>query len=182
MEFKARALKARYDAATAELDPPFAAVDVEAFRSNAAELVRRAGGKPIRVASKSVRVRSLLDEVLAMDGFAGIMSFTLDEALWLAGHRTSDDILVAYPTVDRGALKRLSEDEHAAATITIMVDCFEHLELIPSGGHQIRVCIDLDAAWQVLGGKVKVGARRSPVVTPRQAATLAEEIGKRPHL
>lgn len=175
-------LKARYDSATADLDPPFAIVDLEAFRANAADLVRRAGGKPIRVASKSVRVRSLLDEVLAMDGFAGIMSFTLDEALWLAGERTSDDILVAYPTVDRAALKRLSEDEHAASTITIMVDCFEHLELIPSAGHQIRVCMDLDAAWQVLGGRIKVGARRSPIITAQQAAAFAEEIGKRPNL
>ena len=58
--------KARYDFATAELDPPFAIVDLVAFRANAAALVRRAGGKPIRVASKSVRVRALLEEVLAV--------------------------------------------------------------------------------------------------------------------
>ncbi|GAB3682080.1 amino acid deaminase/aldolase [Actinocorallia lasiicapitis] len=175
-------LKARYDSATAELDPPFAIVDLEAFRSNAADLVRRANGKPIRVASKSVRVRSLLEEVLAMDGYAGVMAFTLPEALWLHSHRISDDILVAYPTVDRGALQRLAADEETARVITVMVDCVEHLELLPSGGHPIRVCVDLDAAYPLFGGKVKVGARRSPVETPAQAARLAEEIVKRPHL
>ncbi|WP_106397786.1 amino acid deaminase/aldolase [Actinocorallia populi] len=175
-------LKARYDFATAELDPPFAIVDLAAFRANAAALVRRAGGKPIRVASKSVRVRALLEEVLALDGFAGIMAFTLDEALWLAGHRTSDDILVAYPTVDRAALRRLVRDEHAARTVTIMVDCAEHLDLIPADGHPVRVCLDMDAAYPVLGGRIRVGARRSPLATPGQAAAFAEEILKRPHL
>ena len=50
-----------YDRATADLDPPFAVVDLAAFDDNAADLVRRAGGKPIRVASKSVRCRALLE-------------------------------------------------------------------------------------------------------------------------
>lgn len=175
-------LKARYDFATAELDPPFAIVDLAAFRANAADLVRRAHGKPIRVASKSVRVRALLEEILATDGFAGIMAFTLPEALWLAGHGTSDDILVAYPTVDRAALHRLSRDEHASRVVTLMVDCVEHLELIPSGGHPVRVCMDMDAAYPLLGGRVRVGARRSPIATPEQAVAFAEEIAKRPHL
>lgn len=182
MDFKARALKARYDSATAALDPPFAAVDLDAFRANAAALVRRASGKPIRVASKSIRVRSMLGEVLAMDGFGGVMAFTLPEALWLSSWNVSEDILVAYPTVDRGALKRLAADPVAASRITIMVDSFAHLELLPPGGQQIRVCIDLDASYQILGGKIKIGAQRSPVFTPRQARALALEIGKRSHL
>ena len=61
----------RLDRATADLDPPFAVVDLDAFDANAADLVRRAGGKPIRVASKSVRCRALLDRVLARAGFRG---------------------------------------------------------------------------------------------------------------
>jgi D-serine deaminase-like pyridoxal phosphate-dependent protein len=182
MDSEARALKARYDSATAELDPPFAAVDLDAFRANAAALVKRAHGKPIRVASKSVRVRSLLEEVLAIDGYGGVMAFTLPEALWLSSLNVSEDILVAYPTVDRAALDRLSADPVAASRITVMVDCFEHLELLPAGGPQIRVCIDLDASYQIFGGKIKIGAQRSPIFTPRQARTLALEIGKRPNL
>ena len=38
--------------------------DLQAFDANAADLVRRAGGMPIRVATKSVRCRELLDRVL----------------------------------------------------------------------------------------------------------------------
>jgi D-serine deaminase-like pyridoxal phosphate-dependent protein len=177
-------LRERYDAATAGLEPPFAIVDLEAFRANAADLVRRARGKPIRVASKSVRCRALLEQVLATEGFAGIMAFTLPEALWLAAEGF-DDILVAYPTVDRTALARLARDERAAATVTVMVDSAEHLDFIESaidGAGPVRVCIDIDAAWRTAGGRVRIGALRSPVRTPEQAAALARDIGRRPGL
>jgi D-serine deaminase-like pyridoxal phosphate-dependent protein len=175
-------LRERYDLATSHLEPPFAMVDLAAFRSNAADLTRRAHDKPIRVASKSVRCRALLEDVLAMDGFAGVMAFTLPEALWLAGERVSDDILVAYPTADQTALARLADDDHAASTVTVMVDCVEHLDLIQkaTGGRPVRVCIDIDAAWRAAGGRIRVGALRSPVRMPEQAAELAREIGRRP--
>src|ERR687892_588927 len=136
-------LRERYDAATADLEAPFAVVDLQAFRAHAADLVRRAAGKPVRVASKSVRCRALLEQVLAMDGFAGIMAFTLPEALWLAELGVSDDILVAYPTADQAALARLADDERAAAAITLMVDSIDHLDLIGKAttGRQVRVCL-----------------------------------------
>ena len=94
-----------YDRATAHLDAPLAIVDLGAFDANAADLVRRAAGKPIRVASKSVRCRALLERVLARDGFAGIMSFTLAESLWLA-RAGFDDVLLAYPVGGPGGLRR----------------------------------------------------------------------------
>ncbi len=181
-------LRRCYDAATAEVEPPLAIVDMDALRANAANLVSRAAGKPIRVASKSVRCRAILEEVLAMDGFSGIMAFTLPEALWLARHQVSDDILVAYPTADRTALAALAADPHAAATVTVVVDSADHLDLIEKaagdqrGDHPIRVCLELDAAYHALSGRVRVGARRSPVHAPEQAAALAREIGKRPGL
>src|SRR5437588_5013694 len=73
-------LRARLDAATAALDPPFAVVDLAAFRANAADMARRAGGTTIRVATKSVRCRRLIAEALSCPGFAGVMAFTLPEA------------------------------------------------------------------------------------------------------
>ncbi|WP_019629433.1 amino acid deaminase/aldolase [Actinomadura atramentaria] len=175
-------LRERYDAATASLEAPFAVVDLSALRANAADLVRRAGGKPIRVASKSVRCRAVLAEVLATDGFAGIMAFTLPEALWLAREGVSDDILVAYPTADRTALAELAADEAAARAITLMVDSAAHLDLIEkaaAGGATVRLCVDIDASYRPLGGRVRVGALRSPLRTPAQVRELAEEIGRR---
>src|ERR1044071_5806062 len=102
-------LKSLLDIATSRLDPPFAVVDLEAFDANLADLLRRAGGVPLRLASKSLRVRALQDRA-ATGGFTGTLCFTLPEALWLA--RFQDDLVVAYPTVHRGALRELG---HTAA-------------------------------------------------------------------
>ncbi|MBO0518097.1 amino acid deaminase/aldolase, partial [Streptomyces beijiangensis] len=105
--------RTRYDRATAHLDAPLAIVDLEAFDANARDLVRRAAGKPIRVASKSVRCRALLERVLAQDGFEGLMSFTLAESLWLA-RSGFDDVLLAYPSADRAGYAELAADPKLA--------------------------------------------------------------------
>ncbi|MBF5001934.1 alanine racemase [Nocardia sp. BSTN01] len=166
-------------AATADLDPPLAALDLSALRANAADLVRRARGVPIRVASKSVRCRAVLEEVLGPQltgrgGFAGIMSYSLREALWLAGHGARD-ILLGYPSVDRAALADLAADATLLDSITLMVDDVAQLDLIRAavGGAGIspRVCLDVDASLRV--GPLHLGVRRSPIRTPEQAERLA---------
>lgn len=175
--------RARYDRATAHLDAPVAIVDLEAFDANADDLVRRAGGKPIRVASKSVRCRALLERVLARDGFAGIMSFTLAESLWLA-RSGFEDVLLAYPSADRAGFAELAHDPKLAAAVTVMVDDPAQLRLIDDardgGREEIRVCLELDTSWQVLGGRVRVGARRSPLRSPAQVADMARAVARRP--
>jgi D-serine deaminase-like pyridoxal phosphate-dependent protein len=71
----------RLQQATAGLRPPFAVVDLDALRANASSMVGRAAGLSIRVASKSVRCRSILDQVLTLDDFNGVMAYSLDEAI-----------------------------------------------------------------------------------------------------
>ena len=153
--------------ATAHLDPPLAALDLAVLRGNAADLVRRAGGKPIRVAAKSVRCRAVLEEVLARPGFAGVMAYSLREAIWLVQCGV-DDVLMGYPSVDRGALARLPDDAALADAITLMVDDIAQLRLLPRG---TRVCVDVDASLRL--GPLHLGVRRSPVRTPAAAADLA---------
>ncbi|MFT4235164.1 MAG: amino acid deaminase/aldolase, partial [Microbacterium sp.] len=116
------------DTATAELDPPFAVLHAGALAHNAHDLRRRAAGMPIRVASKSIRSRAVLDAVLALDGYHGILAYTLPEALWLA--ETFDDIVVAYPSADRGAIRQLAASDEAAARIAVMIDDVAQLDLI----------------------------------------------------
>ncbi|MFC7310624.1 amino acid deaminase/aldolase [Streptomyces monticola] len=175
--------RARYDRATAHLDAPVAIVDLEAFDANAADLVRRAAGKPIRVASKSVRCRALLERVLGRDGFAGLMSFTLAESLWLA-RSGFDDVLLAYPSADRAAFAELTADPKLAAAVTVMVDDPAQLRLIDEardgGREEVRVCLELDTAFKLLGGRVRIGARRSPLHSPAQVADLARAVARRP--
>jgi len=167
----------RYGRLTAELEPPFAVVDLAAFRRNADDLVRRAGGIPIRIASKSVRCRALIAEALQRPGFHGVMSYSLPEALWLARNGV-DDILMGYPTVHRAALRELAADAEAASRITLMVDDFEQLSFIKAttggGGERIRVCLDVDASLRIFGQHL--GVRRSPLRTPEQVVELAHKI------
>jgi D-serine deaminase-like pyridoxal phosphate-dependent protein len=171
-------LQERLHAATADLDPPFAVVDLDAFDANAADLLRRAGATTLRLASKSVRCRALQRRALDA-GFRGQLCFTLREALWLADDGF-DDLVVAYPTADRAALRALAHGPHRAA-IAVMVDSRAHLDLIEAaGGGPVRVCLDVDAGWWLLGGRIRVGVKRSPVRTPAQAAALAADAATRP--
>lgn len=172
----------RLNAATADVEPPFGVISVEALAANAHDMLARAQGTPIRVASKSVRVRGVLDAVLALPGYRGILAYTLPEALWLA--ETHDDVVVGYPSVNREAIARLAADETLAARVTLMVDSLAQLDLVdavvpPAKRATIRLCLELDASYRnpLLG---HVGVRRSPVHEPADAAALAAEIVRRP--
>jgi D-serine deaminase-like pyridoxal phosphate-dependent protein len=175
----------RFEAVFADVQPPFAFVDLDAVWANAADMLRRARGKPIRIASKSVRSRPMLERLLDLDpGFQGILGFTLPEAIWLweQGFR---DLVVAYPTTDRGCLTRLaritSADPEEAPVV--MVDCPEHLDLIEEAASSfvapVRVAMDIDLSWWPLRGRLKIGPQRSPIRTAEQAVALAQEIDRR---
>jgi D-serine deaminase-like pyridoxal phosphate-dependent protein len=168
--------------ATAGLDTPFGAIELNALAHNAHDMLARANGTTIRVASKSVRVRGVIDAVLALPGYSGVLAYTLAEGLWLA--ETIDDVVIGYPSVDRSAIEKLATSAALAERVTIMVDSVEQLDFVdsvidPSKRESIRVCLELDASWQskALGF---TGVFRSPVRTVDQALILAAEIIKRP--
>jgi D-serine deaminase-like pyridoxal phosphate-dependent protein len=175
-------------AATAELDPPFGVLSLPALAHNAHSMRRRASGTTIRVASKSVRVRGVLDAVLAVPGFHGVLAFTLAEALWLARdtdrHEGISDVVVGYPTVDRHSLAALAADPDLASRVTIMIDSLDQLDIVdavaaPGTRETIRVCLELDASWnsRLFG---HIGTWRSPVHSVADAAALARQIVARP--
>jgi D-serine deaminase-like pyridoxal phosphate-dependent protein len=165
----------RYEAAFADRDAPFAFVDLDAMWSNAEEMLGRAQGKPIRVASKSVRCRALLEQIAQRDPrFKGLMTFTLRESLWLG----AGDMLLAYPTADRGGLGRMGEDGPV-----LMVDSVEHLDLIESATSvPVRLCVEIDLSYPLVRGRVKIGVKRSPIRAPDEAVALAREIERRPRM
>ncbi|QYJ05168.1 amino acid deaminase/aldolase [Nocardioides panacisoli] len=179
-------LARRLDAALATIPtpmggPPFV-VDLDAFDANADDLARRAAGVPIRVASKSLRVPALVRRALAHPGFAGVLAYTLAEALWLEEEGVSDDLVVAYPSVDRDALARLVASPRAASRITLMVDDPAHLDLVDavrsSAAVPVRVAVDVDAGlhW----GNQVVGPKRSPLHDTVDVVRLARTVTERP--
>jgi D-serine deaminase-like pyridoxal phosphate-dependent protein len=176
----------RYERIFAEVEAPFAFVDLEAMWANADSMLARAAGKPIRVATKSVRCRALLAEILRRgEGFAGLMTYTLPETLWLA-EQGFEDLLLAYPTTDVGGLEELALRSAAdpAGSPIVCVDCVAHLEAIESvlgtDAAPVRVCIDVDASWRAFGRKI--GVKRSPLHTVEEAVAFARELEGRPQI
>ena len=159
--------------ATAGLPAPLVAVDLDAFDANADDLVRRAGGLPIRVASKSLRCRTLLDRVLARPGFAGVMAYAVPEAVWLVGAGVRD-VFVAYPSVDEAALRAVATDDLLRAEVTVTIDSVEHVRwLRDTLGDDLAglgVALDCDASLRV--GRVHLGVRRSPTRDAEQALAV----------
>lgn len=176
------ALAERLSAAVARLDDPAAplvVVDLDSFDANARDLVRRAYGKPIRIASKSLRVPALIRRALDTDGFSGVLSYSLREALWQAGEAAVPDVVMAYPTVDRGAIGCLLASEQARERVTLMVDCPAHLNLIEACGDAtgVRIAIDVDAGLR--WGRAHIGPRRSPLYDAISVVRLAQEVIER---
>jgi D-serine deaminase-like pyridoxal phosphate-dependent protein len=186
-ESNAPALHARYEAIFEAIPAPFAFVDLDAFEANGRAMLAQAGGLPIRLASKSVRSLALLRRALALDGgFRGILAFTLPEALHLA-ELGFEDVVVAYPSVDREAISRAAKLAAGGESNppVLMVDVVAQLDLIEatigSGPSQLPVCMDLDAGyWPLRGRLARIGPKRSPIHWPWQAKRLAEEIHGRP--
>ncbi len=173
-------LARRLGNAVAGLDdpgPPMVVVDLDAFDANAADLVRRADGKPVRVASKSLRIPALVRRALAAPGFAGVLAYSLREALWLVREGVTDDVVMGYPTVDRVALADLLADEDARAKVTLMVDDPAHLSLVEKlapPGATARVAIDIDAGLRM--GRSHVGPKRSPLYDAAEVVAFARDV------
>lgn len=164
------------------LPTPLMVVDLDAFDANAGALAQRAGGVPIRVASKSLRVPALIRRALERPGFSGVLGFTVAEALWLEEQGVSDDIVVAYPSVDRAALTRLVSSPSAASRITLMVDDVAHLDVVDSVRSStavpVRVALDVDAGLRWAGQHV--GPKRSPLAGVDDVLALARQVVDRP--
>lgn len=170
------------DAWPTPLGTPIAVVDLDAFDANAADLARRAGGTPIRVASKSLRIPALIERALTAPGFSGVLAYTLAEALWLVENDVSHDVLVAYPSLDRAALAALVASPRAASRIAIMVDDVAHLDAVDalrsSTAVPVRVAIDIDAGLRWAGQAI--GPRRSPLRDVGSVVALARTVAERP--
>jgi D-serine deaminase-like pyridoxal phosphate-dependent protein len=170
---------ASLSAATAHLSAPLAVIDLDAFDANARMLVSLAGGLPIRVATKSLRSRPLIERALGHDGFAGLMCYAVPEALWWAraGH---SDILVAYPSVDVPALTELAGDPALKRAVLVMIDSIEHVDFLARAvpGHEgLRIAVDVDASLRV--GPAHLGVRRSPTRTPDEVETVIRRAQER---
>lgn len=162
--------------ATAHLSAPLVGLSLAAFQANADQIRQRAAGKPIRIATKSIRVREVLRRLHALPWTQGLLAYSLREAIWLSDE--FDDVLVAYPQTDVAAYRQLAGDDRAASRVTVMVDSVEQLDYIDSivgrRRNPIRVAIELDASWR--GPLGFIGVYRSALHDPHEVQEMARAV------
>lgn len=165
---------------------PCAVVDLDAFEANARLLLGRvadavgATGAPLtlRPATKSVRVPALLEAFAALGGprVRGLMTFSARETAWLHG-LGFDDLLLAYPIARPDEARALAEVAAAGGAVTATLDHPDHVSLLAAAaretGATLSVCVDLDVSWRLLGGRLHLGVRRSPIRDAAAALALA---------
>lgn len=166
---------------------PCAVVDLDAVDRNL-EIIRSAlHHRPItlRVASKSVRHPWLLRYLLETGGkaFKGLMTFSTAEAEFLAG-LGFQDMLMGYPVARRDEAQCLARVAEAGGRAIATVDDPEQVDLLSTAATEssttIPVCIDIDASWRPLRGRLHFGVRRSPIRTAAAAVSLARHIADSP--
>ncbi len=161
---------------------PLAFVDLDRFDRNVAYVAatQKETGKTIRIASKSLRCLDLIKRVFDKGGpvFKGILAFTMEEAALLIDHGFND-IIVAYPSIQPSDLALFVKKTTQGANVTMMADCFEHLEAISGMGAKegvaLKVCLDVDMSFRPFGNLIHLGVRRSPLLHPDQVLALAQK-------
>src|SRR5229473_1645998 len=163
---------------------PFAYLDLDLLEQNIRQMVDRANGKRVRLASKSLRSVAVLRRILAShDCFQGIMCFTAQEAAYLAS-QGFDDLLIGYPAWNQQDIAAIARASTAGTSITLMVDSIEHVEQIESIAlqHNVRLplCLEIDLSMHLPG--LHFGVWRSPIHTAEQARPVIERIMASPHV
>jgi D-serine deaminase-like pyridoxal phosphate-dependent protein len=164
---------------------PTAIVDLDALAANVDTLVRAAQGKPLRIATKSIRCPEILRCICehAKGALRGLMTYTAAETAYLAD-QGYDDLLLAYPTLhplDLAVIARANARAHAA----IVVDSADQLppldDAARKAGTRVPVVVDLDVSYRPIGA-LHIGVRRSPLHSAHDVVALATRIGDFAHL
>ena len=162
--------------ATRHLDAPVGALHLGALRHNALDMLRRANGMPIRVASKSrARARGRRGAACACPDIAGCSPTRWPRRCGSPTPSTTSSSAIPRPSGRASAGSRPMPSSRAASpswstrrpSSTSSTACWH-----PAAASRIRVCIELDASWDapLLG---HLGVRRSPVHDPADAGALA---------
>ena len=159
---------------------PLAFVDMNMLEENIQQILQRSGTTPIRIASKSIRCRHMLDYILKSNKqFQGIMSFSGSEAVFLSTNGF-DDILVAYPVLHKKEIAEVCQEIKKGKYINLMTDTSEHIRLINEVGSEcnVKVPISIDIDMSVDFPGLHFGVWRSSIRSVKNLKVLLEEIKK----
>ncbi|OUS31263.1 hypothetical protein A9Q99_04510 [Gammaproteobacteria bacterium 45_16_T64] len=173
-----------YQQAFSEEQLPFAWLDVDNLDQNIQDIALRANNTPIRIASKSIRCRWVMERILNTNSqFRGIMSFHPMEAAFLAD-QGFDDLLIAYPSMQANAINEACKRVKSGKTIYFMVDSMAQARVVNSEAKSLGInallCMDLDMSVDFPG--LYFGVYRSPIRSAENAVNLYKQIRTLPHV
>ncbi len=162
---------------------PFAYLDLDLLEQNIRQVMARAGGKRVRLASKSLRSVAVIRRILASHPlFQGLMCYTSREAVYLAS-QGFDDLLIGYPAWNEQDIAAVARATAAGGHITLMVDSVEHVERVEAVASQhgvlLPLCLELDMSMDLPG--LHFGVWRSPLRNAEQARPVIERIKASSH-
>ncbi|MGN7469169.1 amino acid deaminase/aldolase [Brevibacillus sp. SAFN-007a] len=173
-----------YQSAFSGIPKPFAFVDLDLLEQNAEQIGLQSNGKPIRIATASIRSIGILKHLLQLDDcFSGLLCFSAPEALHLCA-AGFDDLLMGCPVWEKSWLVALGEQIQQGRTLTLLIDSashVEHLEQIArEQGVIFPVCLDIDMSTDIAG--LHFGVWRSPLRSLEKAVALASRVASSRHL
>ena len=163
---------------------PLAFIDLDLFDKNITEILQRANGKNIRVASKSIRCLSLLQRILKYDAsIQGIMCFSPQEVVCLS-QAGLDDLLLGYPCWNKQHIQAIADEIKQGKQIVLMVDSIEHIHHLEQIAKQnsviLPVCLDIDMSIRF--PMLHFGVLRSSIIDVQSALRVYDVIGASPHI
>lgn len=169
-----------YATALGDQQYPCAFVDLDLIRMNADAVTQRAAGRPVRLASKSIRCREILNRLFGeYPNFKGVMCYSGREAAWLASVGFKD-LLVAYPMLGRREIEAVCDAIAAGGSITLTIDSRDQMAPLAAIAAERRVvipiCIDADMSTHLPG--LHFGVRRSPLHSPDDVVDIARGVAE----
>ncbi|MDO5769054.1 MAG: alanine racemase [Psychrobacter sp.] len=162
---------------------PSAWLDLDALDANIKRVNQMIGDTQLRVATKSVRCIDVLKYVREHSpNFLGLMSYSARESVYLL-EQGFDNILCAYPTLDKEAIAQTLSFVNQGAVMVWMVDNFEQWQLLEDVGREhntvLDVCLDINMSMTL--PKIYFGTKRSRLFTIADVKKLLKTTKKFKH-
>jgi len=159
-------------------------LDMDALDHNIKLVNQKTQAVKLRIATKSIRSMDVLRYIQKhTPHFIGLMSYSAAESVYLL-QNGFDNILCAYPTLDRASVAEALKYNQQGATMIWMADRIEHLHLLNEIGKQqeqsVEVCLDINMSMPL--PKLYFGTKRSALMRKSDVKTLIEQAGSLSHI
>ena len=158
---------------------PLSYLDLDLLERNIRSILKRSGGKKLRIDARLLQCPELLQRVMRSHvRFHGIRCSTVNEALHLSKWSDLDDLLIAYPTLQIAALQRVAHAVADGHSLTLTVDSAQQLDTASraatEAGVTLPLCVEVGLTVAPLG--FQRARRRSAIGSIEALLQLVERI------